>query len=367
MLISFFLVARKFMASTNARFTGNAPWLPPVMSTRNGFCGMRCAMVRNSGRTGHPVTTAFAPQVRADISYPVAILVEMRASALLVNPGSALGSKITLGIPRIQVVSNIGPAAYPPTPKAAMGLCFLNTRAASSMAGASLKRFFSSVLPPFPFSPATRSVSSGSPACGTSFISIPRFVPTNTTSLSLPRDNHSRAIAIAGKTCPPVPPPAIRSFTPMSGNPTSQKTSSRASPSLLGGLLTYIQEHASCQQHHQQTRSPIAHERQRNPFGGHHSQHHREINQRLADDHGGDSQCQQSAKSIWRGERGAQPPPAVNHKQADHQHGADESQLLANHCVNKIGMRFRQIKQFLLALHQAHAAESARTHGYQGL
>src|SRR6202521_5191476 len=223
-------------------------------------------MVRNSGRTGQPVTTAFVPQVRADISYPVAIRAEMRASDLLVNPGSALGSKITLGIPCIQVVSNIGPAAYPPTPNAAMGLCFLNTRAASSMAGASLKRFFSSVLPPLPFSPATRNVSSGSPACGTSFISIPRFVPTSTTSLSLPRDNHSLAIAIAGKTCPPVPPPAINSFTPMSHKSTSHKTSSRASASLLcdsllGGLRTDIQEHPSCQQHHKQTRSAITHER----------------------------------------------------------------------------------------------------------
>src|ERR1700681_708417 len=219
-------------------------------------------MVRNSGRTGQPVTTAFAPQVRADISYPVAIRLEMRANDLLVNPGSALGSKITLGIPRIQVVSNIGPAAYPPTPNAATGLCFLNTRAASSMAGASLKRFFSSVPPPLPFNPATRSVSSGSPACGTSFISIPRVVPTSTTSLSVPRDNHSRAIAIAGKTCPPVPPPAINSFTPMSHKPTPHKTSSGASSSLLGGsllsrLLTDIQEHASCQEHHQQTRSSV--------------------------------------------------------------------------------------------------------------
>src|SRR6202166_3214718 len=254
MLISFFLVARKSIASTNARFTGSAPWLPPVISTRNGFCGIRCAMVRNSGRTGHPVTTALAPQVRADTSYPVAIRVEMRASDLLVNPGSALGSKITLGIPCIQVVSNIGPAAYPPTPNAAIGLCFLNTRAASSMAGASLKRFLSSVLPPLPFRPATRSVSSGRPACGTSFISIPRVVPTSTTSLSLPRDNHSRAIAIAGKTCPLLPPPAINSFTPISRKPTSHKGFSSASLSLFGGLLTDIQDHASCQQHYQQTR-----------------------------------------------------------------------------------------------------------------
>jgi len=68
MLNSFFLVDRKRMESTNARFTGKAPWLPPVTSNRRGFSGFRGAMLKNSGRTGHPVTTAFAPQVRAETS-----------------------------------------------------------------------------------------------------------------------------------------------------------------------------------------------------------------------------------------------------------------------------------------------------------
>jgi len=56
---------------------------------------------------------------------------------------------------------------------------------------------FASVDPPLPFQSRDRSVSSGNPASGTSFISIPRCVPTSTTSLSLPRDIHSRAIASA--------------------------------------------------------------------------------------------------------------------------------------------------------------------------
>jgi hypothetical protein len=118
---------------------------------------------------------------------------------LLVKPGSAFGSKITLGMPRSQVASIIGPAAYPPTPKAATGRCLLRIENASMVPGTSIDRFFARVSPPLPFSPAARNVSSGSPACGTSFISIPRSVPTSTTSLSLPRDSHSRAIAMAGK------------------------------------------------------------------------------------------------------------------------------------------------------------------------
>src|SRR5260370_25533609 len=128
-----------------------------------------------------------------------------------------------------------------------------------------MSKFFSSVAPPLPFKPATRNVSSGSPVCGTSFISIPRSVPTSTTSLSLPLDSHSCAIASAGKTCPPVPPPAIKSFI-----------------SLVRLLcfrcpLRDIQEHTRCQQHDQQTRAAIADKRKRNAPGRNHSEPHGQI------------------------------------------------------------------------------------------
>src|SRR6185369_15501815 len=158
----------------------------------------------------------------------------------------------------------------PPTPNAATGRCLRSTRTASSSPGPSIARFLISVAPPLPLRPATRNVSSGSPACGTSFISNPRCVPTSTTSLSLPRDNHSFAMAIAGKTCPPVPPPAINNFTAnvpavsarrvpplaLASHPTGV-----ASPLRLVGLLRNIQQHARCQQHDQQARPAIADKR----------------------------------------------------------------------------------------------------------
>src|SRR5712691_394828 len=254
---------------------------------------------------------------------------EIRASTLLVKPGSALGSKMTLGTPASQVTSNIGPAAYPPTPNAAAGLCFLSTRRASSMAGASRAKFFSSVAPPLPFSPATRRVSNGSPACGTSFISIPRCVPTSTTSLSLPLESHSRAIASAGKTWPPVPPPAISNFT------------WRVRSSCFCGLLRYIQQHAGCQQHDQQTRAAIADERQRNPFCRHHAQHDGKIDQRLTQHHRRNPQRQQPPKSIRGGKCSAHPAPAVDGKESDHHHGPEEAQLFADDRIDEIGVRLR--------------------------
>src|SRR5712691_4973911 len=250
---------------------------------------------------------------------------------------------MTLGTRPSQVASSIGPAAYPPTPNAAMGLCFRSTRRASSIAGASMAKFLKSVAPPLPFNPATRSVSSGRPACGTSFISIPRSVPTSTTSLSLPLDSHSCAIASAGKTCPPVPPPAINSFI-----------------SLVRLLcfrcpLRDIQEHTRRQQHDQQTRAAIANKRKRDPLCRNHSEHNGKINKRLAHNHRSDSQGKQPPESIGRAERSAHPPPAIDDEEPDHDHRPDKAQFLADHCINKVGMGLRQIEELLFALHQAYA------------
>src|SRR5579883_2259312 len=262
--------------------------------------------------------------------------------------------------------------------------------------------FFNSVVPPFPFNPATRIVSSGSPACGTSFISIPRCVPTKTTSRSAPREIHSRAIAIAGNTCPPVPPPAISNFTPSSSvaqasacvlHATSgpgfslyrRATSTHSqvrfyqshkpsphfqflfSKTRRACLLRNIQEHAGCQQHHQQTRPAIAHKRQRNPLRRHHPEHHREINQALENHHRRHAQRQHASKAIRRIERRAQSTPAVHGKKRQHEHRPKKSQFLADHRVNKVCVRLRQIKQFLLSLHQSDSAEAPRTHGDQRL
>src|SRR5215470_7180436 len=311
------------MASTNVRLMGSAPWLPPVTSKRSGFSGVLGPIAKNSARTGLPVTTPLPPSPRAVTAYPVAIRLERRASTLLVNPGSAFGSKITLGMPRSQVASIIGPAAYPPTPKAATGRCLRTIEKASIVPGPSIKKFFTSVRPPLPLSPAARRVSSGSPAWGTSFISMPRCVPTSTTSLSLPRESHSRAIAMAGNTWPPVPPPAISSFMIRIRARILRRSS-------VGRLLRDIQQHSRSQQHHQQTRSAVADKRQRDSFGRNHAQHHRKIDERLEHHHRGNAQRQQAAKIVRSGERRTQPAPAVDCKQCDHHERSDETQLFAD-------------------------------------
>src|SRR5689334_21659434 len=174
---------------------------------------------------------------------------------------------------------------------------------ASSVPGKSLARFLASVKPPLPLRPAARKVSSGSPACGTSFISIPRCVPTSTTSLSAPRESHSRAIAIAGKTWPPVPPPAISNFTDFATRSRGHgfQFALAVARSFRLCLLRNIQDHASCQQHDEQTRTAVADEGQRNAFRRDHAENDGEIDERLAQDHSGDSQCEKTAETVRRG------------------------------------------------------------------
>ena len=194
------------------RLITSAPWLPPVIRIWNGSAGVRDGTAKNSWRTGIPVSVALCPQSFVGASYAVATRVTMPANTRLVNPGSAFGSNTTVGMPRKTAASIIGPAAYPPTPNAAANLWRCRIVKESHIAGASFARFRANFIPPIPLRPAERMVSSGNPASGTSRASIPRWVPTITTSLSSPRAIHSRATASAGKTCPPVPPPAISSF-----------------------------------------------------------------------------------------------------------------------------------------------------------
>jgi hypothetical protein len=66
---------------------------------------------------------------------------------------------------------------------------------------------------PTVFKPLASINSSGQPSLGHTRASMPRAVPTNSTSAAASRAFTSSAIATPGNRCPPVPPPAMSSFT----------------------------------------------------------------------------------------------------------------------------------------------------------
>ena len=107
-------------------------------------------------------------------------------------------------------VKSAGPLAKPPVPTAKSGLKFLIVFLAFNKLEINLngKPMFFNKLPlsnPAIFKPTILK-----PACGTFSISIFPFAPMNKNSASGNLFLISSAMAIAGKICPPVPPPLIK-------------------------------------------------------------------------------------------------------------------------------------------------------------
>ena len=59
--------------------------------------------------------------------------------------------------------------------------------------------------------------------------------------------------------------------------------------------------------------------------------------------------------------------PTVNDKERDDEQRADETEFLANHGIDEIGVRLGQVKQLLLAFHQADAGKPSGAHSNQRL
>ena len=87
------------------------PWEPPKTSS---VWGSACALrgrAANPPRTGLPVTTPFSPNSRRASSYEQAALRTKGRRTRLVNPGLALGSRITVLMPRAAAARTTGPPA----------------------------------------------------------------------------------------------------------------------------------------------------------------------------------------------------------------------------------------------------------------
>src|SRR5690606_9990196 len=161
-------------------------------------------------RTGFPVMTIFAfGNQRSMPSYATQMRFTFLPSKRLVMPGNEFCSWMSVGIPRAAATCNKGPLAYPPTPITTCGLNWLiSFRALNKllMTFTGNKAFLTVSRR---CKPLIQSPSILNPAAGTFSISIRPFAPTNKNSASASRLRKACAIAMAGKICPPVPPPLI--------------------------------------------------------------------------------------------------------------------------------------------------------------
>src|ERR1019366_1113352 len=150
----------------------------------------------------------------------------------------------------------------------------------------SRQRLASRVAIPRFLMPPTRIFSSRNPAAGTSRLSTPRSVPTNRTSLPMRRS--SPATAIAGITCPPVPPPA------MTNKCEAATLALLTSTRVLGD----VEQNSQRGQRDEQGTPAEADHRQRDSLRRDHPQHHAHVEKRLDHQHRRDAQCEVTAKLV---------------------------------------------------------------------
>src|SRR3990170_2939089 len=144
--------------------------------------------------------------------------------------------------------------------------------------------------PFFLLTPSTSKSFRGQPYFGTTFSSRPPRLPTKVIEVPGSRLLNSSARAMAGKRCPPVPPPANTSLKLLSiGFFFTPKSCSRG-PSGLVFPDVDVEYYAYGRHVHHESGAAIAYKRQGQPLRGQKAHDDRHVKRRLKDDHEGQPQ-----------------------------------------------------------------------------
>src|ERR1700678_3600895 len=169
---------------------------------------------------------------------------------------------------------------------------------------------------------------------------MPRAVPMKQISAAY-ACLRAPAIARAGMTWPPVPPPAIMTRI------------------LSVDLPGKTQQDADAGQGDEQRRSPIRDEGQGDAFGGNQSEHHADVEEGLDQDGRGDAKSQKAREDVFG--KAGRPQAAIteSHEQGDDGQRANQSELFGDIGKDKVGVWLRQVEELLPAFHKAEPAYPA--------
>ena len=145
-------------------------------------------------------------------SYATQILRAFFPNILFVKPAYEFCSCNNVGTFAFSAALSKGPLAYPPTPIAISGLNFFTILRAIAALLSSIKGNFKFLNVSFRCNPIIGSPTISKPASGTFVISILPNAPTKRNLVLGLNFFIAFAIAMAGKICPPVPPPEIITF-----------------------------------------------------------------------------------------------------------------------------------------------------------
>src|SRR6185436_3062247 len=345
-------------ASTANSLSERAPARAPATSRTGPSAGRpSCprASSRGTGRAlsgiARPVTTYFGG-LRPGIGYERRTRLANGAARRLARPSSASASVSAAGMRRRAAAMTIGPATYPPPPSTASGRRFARIRSQAAGAANARSAARACSMPGRRGSPLTRNVSSSKPASGTSRASARSGDPANVTRA--PRFRSASPIASAGRTCPAVPPAAIRNAL-----------CSRSC------IARDVKEDPDAGERDHEARAAVRDKRQRNP-GQRREPHHRsEVDRRLAADERGQAGREPLAEGVLALQRDLQAEVGEGAVGGDHGGRADEAKLLADDGEDHVRVRLREVVHLLNALAEAHAEDPAgaepdhRLHGLE--
>src|SRR5512139_2708538 len=308
--------ARRAIPSTR-ELIARAPCDPPSASTVKGVPAgneprRSKAAATISARTGFPMNSAL-PGGKKDTApeNPVNTRMAPRARNRFERPGTLFCSCRNRGTRSIRAAIATGTDAYPPTPKTRSGRRRLTTSTAVNIPRA-IRAARGTARMPWQRTCPEGTKSIGRPRAGTARASSPPSVPTKETAPPGQRERNASAIAIPGKTCPPVPPPATiiridKAIRPLQG---------------------YVHQHADRRQVEDQGTPPVAQEREHHSLRREHRKPHHHVHQRLDTDDGGKTRGEVLPERVPRAAGDPVAHPYDGNKQRPDQDDSGEPQFL---------------------------------------
>src|SRR5918995_296524 len=189
--------------------------------------------------------------------------------------------------------------------------------------------------------PFTLNVSSSNPAAGTSRASIRSGVPAKLTAT--PRASSASATASAGRTCPAVPPAAIRHL-------------SFLSLAIHGD----VKEDADGGEPDDETRAAVAHERQRDSRQRQEAEHGTHVDGGLAADEGCEPGREELSEGLAAAQRDVEAGVTEERERSDHADRAEQAELLADDREDHVCRRLRQVVDLLDAFPEPDPEKASR-------
>src|SRR6266513_74034 len=318
------------------------PWLPPVTKTTGTSGGMPSSArpvslvhVSSDRRMGLP-STKVRPRgsTRSDPSNVAPIRCDHPASIRLTRPGIAFPSQMYTGTRAMRAARTAGSDARPPVVQQTFGLNRRISANASAVAsGITAARETSEKRESGSRRDGIAVAWNGIPEPATSSASRPRRPPMNRKRVSGSLALRASATARSGLTCPPVPPPT---------------RSTRHARPLCGSGSTNVQEDTHGDEPDTERAAAVRDKRERDAGHRHEARDDGHVHPRLEAEPHRDADGEQGTGRILRPEGDANPPEREREEEQDDHERTRQTELVAEHREDRVGVWVRQIAELFL-------------------